>query len=261
MFPLNKMMKSSLLLSKSFAAAAVALIFGSCATFAQMPGSGTSMMNSGMLKLFGPHTAFACKTEIHVLDASQKETVVVPFGFTVWDAKMRMDIDMTQVKGSDIPPAMPTTLKELGMDQAVIIQRPDKKLVLNIYPRAKSYAETPMSKDEIAASEKTYTLEKAKIGKETVENHSCEKNNVTLTDEKGEKHVATVWNATDLKDFPVQIQMTEQGTTLLMKFRDVKLGKADASKFEAPGGLTKYKTAEALMDAATKGTLGGGAAK
>jgi hypothetical protein len=119
-----------------------------------------------------------------------------------------------------------------------------------------------MPKEELAAYDKIYNVEKTKLGKETFEGHACEKNKITLTDEKGVKHLATVWNATDLKDFPVQIRMTEhesavqQDSTLIMKFRDVKLVKPDASRFESPAGVTKYKSTEALMEAAAKGALG-----
>jgi hypothetical protein len=229
---------------------------------AQSPGVGANMMNSALLKLFGPHTNFSCKAEIHVLDAIQKETDVIPLGLSVSGGNMRCDIDFAQIKGSDIPPAMMTTLKQLGMDQAVIINRPGEKIILTIYPKVRAFAEAPMSKDEIAASEKIYSIKKEKAGRETLEGHSCEKNKVILTDEKGVKHDATVWNATDLKDFPIQIQMTETETavkrdsTLIMKFRDIKLGKAEPSRFEAPAGITKYKNVDALMDAAAKGNLG-----
>jgi hypothetical protein len=247
------------LLRKAVLAVFAALIFAPAVASAQMAGAGpgASMMNSALLKLFGNNTSFSCKAEIHVLDAIQKESDVVPLALTVADGKMRMDIDFTQVKGADIPPAMMPTLKQLGMDQSVIIMRPDKKLVISIYPRARAYSEKPMSKDEIAAADKTYTIAREKLGKETFEGHACDKSKVTLTDDKGVKHLATVWNASDLKDFPVQIQMTEQDSTLVMKFRDVKLGKVEPARFEAPAGLTKYKSDEALMEAATKGNLPG----
>jgi hypothetical protein len=219
---------------------------------AQVPGAGGNMMNSALLKLFGNHTAFSCKAEIHALDAIQKEIDVVPFAFAVADGKMRLDIDFAQLKNPDIPPAMIPTLKQIGMDQSTFIQRPDLKIVLSIYPHAKAYSEKPMSKEEIAAYEKTYTIAKDKLGRETVDGHACDKYKVTLTDDKGAKQVATVWNATDLKDFPVQIQMTAENTTLIMKFRDVKLSRPEPSRFEAPGGLTKYKSDDAIMEAATK---------
>jgi hypothetical protein len=222
---------------------------------AQMPGASANMMNSAMLKLFGTHTAFSCKAEIHVVDAIPKGANIFPFGFSVEDGKMRLDIDFNEIKSVDMPPAMVPTLKQLHMDQAVIIQRPDKKITISIYPGAHAYCEKPMSKDEIAASEKTYTVSKEKVGKDDFEGHACEKDKVTLTDDKGVKHYAIVSYATDLKDFPVQIQMTEQDQTVVMKFRDVKLSRPDHSRFEAPAGLTKYKSEDALMEAATKGTL------
>lgn len=257
MFPFTEMMKSCPFLNKTRVAAAVLAVFSLAlsSAMAQMPGGSVSMMNSAMLKLFGDNTAFTSKAEIHVLDAAHKETDTFPFGFALWDGKMRMDLDFNQVKAANIPPAVLPTLKQLGMDQTVMIMRPDKKIVIAVYPRVKCYAEIPMSKDDIAASEKTYTVAKSSLGKETVDGAACAKSKVTLTDEKGVKHDAIVWTTASPKDFPVQIQMTEQDSTLLMKFKDVKLGKPDSAKFEAPGGLTKYKSAEALMDAATKGTL------
>lgn len=229
-----------------------ALIFAPPGAPAQVPAGSTDMMNSVLLKLFGNHTAFSCKAEIHTLDAIQKEVDVVPFAFTVADGKMRLDIDFTQLKNPDIPPAMIPTLKQLGMDQSVFIQRPDLKVVFSVYPHAHAYSEKPMSKDEIAAFEKNYATTKDKLGRETVEGHACDKSKVTLTDEKGGKLVATVWNATDLKDFPIQIQITQENATLIMKFRDVKFSRPDPSRFEAPAGFTKYKSDEALMQAVSK---------
>ena len=77
------------------------------------------------------------------------------------------------------------------------------------------------------------------------------KNNVTLTGEKGEKQGFLVWNATDLKDFPVQIQIPAPDNTVMMTFKEVKLVKPEARTFEAPAGLTKYDSAERLVRALT----------
>jgi len=250
------MMKPNLPLRALALALLAAGILAPAIASAQMPGGpGSSMMSSAFLKLFGTHTNFSCKAEIHVFDAIQKETDVVPLNFTLSASKLRMDIDFTQVKANDFPPAMMPALKQLGMDQSIIIMRPDQKMVITIYPHAHAYCEKPMSKDEVAASEKTFSITKEKAGRETFEGHPCDKVTVTLTDDKGVKHVATVWNASDLKEFPVQIRMTEGDSTLLMKFRDVKLGTPDPARFEPPSGLAKYKTDEALMEAATKGML------
>src|SRR5262249_52345438 len=107
------MSKSFFLLRGAVAALVAAFLLTPAIAPAQVPGAGGSMMNSALLKLFGDHTAFSCKAEIHVLDAIQKETDVVPFAFAVADGKMRLDIDFAQIKNPDIPPAMIPTLKQI----------------------------------------------------------------------------------------------------------------------------------------------------
>jgi hypothetical protein len=228
------------------------LLPGPRAAFAQAPGqlAGANMMNAAMLKLFGSNTAFSARADVHVVDKAKQQRDM-PFAFALLDGKTRMEVDLNQIKSTGAVPALVPTLKQLGMDLMVIVSRPDKKNLL-IYPRAKSYAEIAMSKDEETAADKTYTLDKTPQGKETIDGHACAKNKVTLTSDKGEKVEAVVWNATDLKDFPVQIQMEDQGATVQVKFKDVKLARPDAKQFEAPAGLTRYDSAEAILDALTK---------
>src|SRR5262245_22141639 len=143
MLPAMDMSKSAF--ARVSCAFVTALLLVPTVASAQMLGASANMMNSAMLKIFGTHTAFSCKAEIHVVDATPKGANIFPFGFAVEDGKMRMDIDFNEIKSVDMPPAMVPQLKQLGMDQAVIIQRPDKKLIISIYPRAKAYCEKPMS--------------------------------------------------------------------------------------------------------------------
>jgi hypothetical protein len=188
-----------------------------------------------------------------VVDAHQKEIDFMPVVYEMLDGNVRMEVDMTQVRSSDIPAAALQALKQLGMDQTVVITRRDKKVTYSIYPRAKAYAEIAMNKDETAALDASFKVEKAALGKETMDGHACQKDQVTFTGDKGQKLEAVVWSAADLKDFPVQMQMAaDPNANLLIKFRDVKLVRPEAKQFEPPAGLAKYESAEALKDALTK---------
>ena len=232
-----------------------ALMLGTVAAWSQMPGGdkSTTGMTSAMIKFFGANTNFIAKADLRVLDKNQQETTSMPIGLQLLGNRMRMDVDMTEVKSKDISPEFAATMKSMGMDQMTTILLPDKQTVVSIYPSLKSYAETPMSKDEVDAAAVTYTIEKTKLGKETIDGHACEKNNITLTDPKGNKQHAIVWNATDMKDFPLQMQIPGDDVTVIMKFKDVKIGKPDAGHFAAPEGLTKFENISALIsDAATK---------
>jgi hypothetical protein len=73
-----------------------------------------------------------------------------------------------------------------------------------------------------------------------VDGHACVKHQVSI---KAGAHVvleATTWNATDLKDFPVQIETRDQGSTSILHFRQVKLVRPDPKQFDVPPG---YKPA------------------
>lgn len=227
-----------------------AVVVAQCTAFAQVPGSvgGANAMTSEMVKLFGSNTAFTSKAEFQVWNKTRKEPDLLPMVLASLDGKLRMEIDVSQIKSAELPPSLISSFRQMGMDQTVVIMRPDKKVTLSIFPRAKAYAEVPMTKEESAAVDKNYKMQKASLGRETIDGHACEKNKVTFTDDKGSKEDATVWNAADLKDFPVQVQMTvDKESTVVIRFKDVKLGRLDATQFEAPAGLARYSNAETLL--------------
>jgi hypothetical protein len=237
------------------AALLVLLLAGIEPVFAQMPGlsGGAGSMNGAMIALFGSNTTFSARAEFIVLNRDQKETENMPLTYAFSNGKMRMDIDLGQFRSTDMPAQFLSTLKRYGMEQTTVITRPDRKLTWSVYPRAKSYAEIPMSKEEISAQAATYKFDKTPEGRETVDGHDCTKFKITLTTAKGEKTEATVWSATDLHSFPIQMRMAiDADSTMVIKFQDVKLAPPEEKEFEVPGALTKYESPEALLDALAK---------
>ena len=214
-------------------------------------GASSALNNAAVLTLFGKNNSFTARVEIKAFDKSNKETTSMPLSFNMLDGKIRMEVDMAEMRSTEQPDPALAYAKQLGMDHLIAIVRPDKKADLIIYPKTSAYAEVPMSPEEIADLDKKYTLATTKVGTEKLNGHSCVKNNVTLTGEKGEKQGFLVWNATDLKDFPVQIQIPSPDNTVVMTFKEVKLVKPEARTFEAPAGLTKYDSAERLVRALT----------
>src|ERR1051326_3922388 len=128
---------------------------------AQMPGLAQPGLNSSLIKLFGKINAFSSKTQVRMLDKTQKETMSMTMDFAFLDGKIRLDVDLNQIKSTDIPQQMLGSLKQIGMDKMVSIVRPDKKATLVIYPALKAYAEIPMSREEAADLEKNFNIEKS----------------------------------------------------------------------------------------------------
>jgi hypothetical protein len=232
---------------------------GGATSFAQMSpgGGGTPGMDQAMAKLFGSHHAFTAKADCSITSPSEKKPITMEMNLSMLDGKTRSELDLTTVKGGPMPPNAAAMMKQMSMDKMVAISRPDKKVSLLIYPGLQSYAELPMNSKEAAVANTEYKFEKTSLGKETIDSHPCEKNKVTMTDDKGEKRDALVWNASDMKDFPVQMQMTEQGTEILMKFKDVKFDKPDIKLFEAPAAFDKYDNVQTMMQTAMIKKMGG----
>ncbi len=230
--------------TKLNSALAVMLVVG-FASFAQVPGAGgPAGMSAAITKFFGDIKAFTAKAEVQVLDNSQKEIVTMPMDFALLDKTVRVEMDLTRMKNQQMPPGVADSLKQMGMAHVVSIISPSKRSAFVIYPDQKSVL--TMALPEVDSG-KEPKLEKKALGKETLDGHSCVKNQVTVTDEKGEKIEATTWNATDLKDFPIQIQTKEAENTSFVKFKNVQFDTPDAAQFEPPAGYTKYSSQQDLM--------------
>ncbi|MEO5804222.1 MAG: DUF4412 domain-containing protein [Verrucomicrobiota bacterium] len=236
----------------------VAALFVCSAQFlhAQMPGDGSGPMSTAMLKLFGKNTNFTAKSEVQMLDQSQKETLSATLPMAMLVGKMRTEMDIGQMKSVMISPQVLAQMKQMGADKTISLVRPDKQATYLIYPSLKAYVEMPMSEADKQALIKEPKIEKTSLGKETIDGHPCVKNKVVIKDDKNLAQEATTWNATDLKDFPIRIQAKEKDTTVIMKFKEVQLAKPDAKQFELPADYKKYESLQELQQVMMQKMLG-----
>lgn len=215
--------------------------------------------NGAMAKLFGENGNFSANVEMEMKGGALADTVKMPGKMAVAEGKSRFEMDTTQIKGGNVPESALAQMKAMGMDKTIMISRPDQKVSFLVYPNLQAYAQMPMSAKEAGEKDTNFKMESSELGKETIDGHPCVKTKVVLTDEKGEKQEATLWNATDLKKFPVKLERTENKVMMTLSFKDVKLSKPDAAEFDPPAGMTKYENPQALMQGAMMKRLGNGA--
>lgn len=224
-----------------------------------MGGSPAPRLSGTLVKLFGENKAFTATMEVEVLGADKSPAVTIPGQLSFLDGRTRLQMDLTQMKGSDVPAEAAGQLKAMGMAEMTMVSRPDRKVTYLIYPALQSYAESPLPEEEAGPTDKKYRLETKELGKETMNGQACVKNQVVLTDDKGKKQEATVWNAPGLRNFPVRIDTTEGGTAARVHLKNVKFDKPEERLFEPPAGTTKYDSVQALMTGAMMKKFGGGA--
>jgi hypothetical protein len=196
-------------------------------------------------RLFGDNPSFTANLEMRSTNSLGGSAIVFSGNLAVSGVQSRFEIDMTRT-AARANPRYATNLAKMGLDKITVISRPDKKISDIIYPGFNAYAEMPAS-PTAGAPAGGFKMDITKLGEETVGGHPCVKNKVVVTDDKGKTYESTVWNATDLKSFPVKIEQTEGGSHTIMTFTDVKLGNVDAGQFEPPASATKYYSVGALM--------------
>ncbi|MFM1767954.1 MAG: hypothetical protein RJA22_483 [Verrucomicrobiota bacterium] len=241
---------------------ALSLVGALCArpAAAQLPGGSQAGMNATLLQLFGEVDSFSAKAQVIYEDRDTRQQVTMPMGFSLWQGKLRLEFDLSQIRSAQVPTQMLANLKMAGLDRAVTIVRPDQGKVVMIYPGVSSYVEMPMAREEAADWRRKYTIQRAKLGAEKLEGVACEKQRVTVTSDAGAAQEATVWYASSPRTHPVKLQMNQPGATVTMQFRDVSLARPAATLFEAAQGLTKYPSVEVLTQSAMIKALGGGKA-
>ncbi len=206
---------------------------------------GTPGLSAVITKLFGENKQFSADVEI---DASANgKSMIIP-GKMYFDAgKTRFEINLADAKGDQMTPSTMQQMKTMGMDRTEVISRPDTKLTYLIYPGLSAYAESPLRDPDADKPDSAFKIDSTKLGDETVDGQACVKNKVVITDDQGQTHEMTVWNATDMKKFPVKIQTDENGRSSTLTFKNVKTAKPDAALFEPPASYKKYTNQRDLM--------------
>jgi len=236
--------------------ASAVVCLGILPAYSQSGSPGGPRLAGATSRLFGDNQTFSAALEMQVADKSGKP-MSMPGLITYDTGNTRFEINIADMKGGNMPPNAATQMKAMGMDQVVTISLPEKKVAYMIYPGLQSYVELQTPTAEVPTNS-GYKMEATVISKDTVDGHPCVENKVVVTDKDGVKHESTVWNATDLKSFPVKIQTTEQGTDVTMLFKNVSLAKPAASSFELPSGYAAYQSMQALMQVQIMKRMGGG---
>jgi hypothetical protein len=217
------------------------------------PGPGLS---GSTAKLFGDNSTFSANLEMQT--STGTENMTMPGRIFFDNGKSRFEMDTAELKGGKMSPQAAAQMKSIGMDKMIMISRPDKKVGYQVYPSMQAYVENALPDRESSGTSEDFKIEVTELGKETIEGHPCIKNKTIVTDKDGAKHESLVWNATDLKKFPIKIEHTEDTTKVTMLFRDVSLSKPAADLFDPPIGATKYDSMQSMMQEVMMKRFGGG---
>lgn len=213
---------------------------------AQFGGPGSTGVSASLIRLFGTNNTFTAQAEVQVLDVKNKELIGTPMSFAFADNKIRVEVDLNRMRNRLEPDAL-AKVKPLGMDNVVSIIRPEQRAALIVFPKLQAFVKLDMPPTEAQAFLTRAKMERTTVGKEKMEGHPCVKQRVVITDDAGKKSEATVWTATDLRDFPVCVATKEKEGLVVIRFRQIQFARTDAGKFEPPTGFVECSDIQVLL--------------
>jgi hypothetical protein len=203
-------------------------------------------LDGAMAKLFGNNSGFSATVEFHTskpAGAGAGREMNMTGKMAHLDDKSRFEMDLAS---ANLPPQAVQHMKQMGMTKVVELTRHDHSQKIMLYPDLNAYVVMQIPGTNAPVSE--YKSETSKLGEETIDGHACIKNKVVVTGPNEFMKESTVWNALDLKEFPIKIETTDkQGQEVVMLFKDVKLEKPAAALFDPPANFTKYDDMMSLM--------------
>jgi hypothetical protein len=204
-------------------------------------------LGGAMAKLFGDNSAFSATMEMHMSGGSDGGEVTMQGKIAFLDGKSRFEMDMSQMKNSKMTPQNAARMKQMGMDKIITISRGDKGTSYMVYPGLQAYVENTSQDSGDAKPASDFKIEVTEVGRESVDGRDCVKNKTVVTESNGKTHESIVWNASDLKKFPVKIVTGEEGKEMTMLFKNVQLGAPDAAQFDPPADFKKYDSMMSMM--------------
>ena len=155
-------------------------------SLAQMPGGQPPPDPCAALaKFFSRDAEFTALAKVIVTGKKARDNQTMVMRFAVSGRKMRNEMDMTKM--GNVPPRDLAGMKQMGMDQMVILALPEKPATYMVFPNLKSYCDRPAPNKGNAEGK----LEKAELGSETVENEQT--TTTTFSDIKMEKPEAALF--------------------------------------------------------------------
>jgi hypothetical protein len=172
-----------------------------------------------------------------------------PDNFTAKMVMGEMTVPMARMGGK-------TRTENPMLPGIVSLNLSDEKKTIQMSIPNKAYMEAPTQDRMPSLMDPNVVLEKKKIGAEKIDGHPCIKYDTVFyrKDKPSEKFKAVIWEAEDLGGFPIRQEMAmpegqkgPMGGTMVVEFKEIKVGAANASMFEVPKDFKKVSGMMELM--------------
>jgi len=210
------------------------------------PGGLPPGFHHALLDVLAGGPSFHGRATIQFSNGSDKEPTTMSYDIAVLWGTMRLEADSAE-ESSNLSPTEATKAQQM---HSISILRPDKNRMYLVFPNIKAYVELAYAKATGMDPAPPANINKTPLGKETIGIQPCAKSQWNVTESDGENYDITVWTATNLSNFPIQIKVG--APPALVQFQNLHIEAPDSSIFVPPAGYTRYEGIQELIQRDTQ---------
>lgn len=190
-------------------------------------------------------------------NAQDLELLQPQVSFSAWRV---MSADGLQVEGQyHYAPGKHRNEIEMEGQKMTSILREDLDMMWNVMPDQRMYMELPIGSGQNSVPgnvgvEGSDVIESEALGSETVNGQNTTRYRVTVRTATGDTSSGLLWVTDDM--IPMKMDMTSNGTQVVMELRDIEIGPQPDALFEVPDGYQRFSLG-GLGGALGRGGFGG----
>jgi hypothetical protein len=200
-----------------------------------------------LLNLMGTNAAFTATAQVSGEGPKDPDNFYMDVTYCMLGEQLRTVTDLAKLRSRNACDIAQGRLQEMGMDETIMIVLPSLKASFVVYPRARASIEMPRTWREDL--KKIVEIQKKRIGEATVNGHPCVAYELHVTNAVGDENDVMIWEATDLKNFPIQMRFDMSPLVFKINFLTVNLEPPDLDLFHPPLDYYRYGSLPELIRA------------
>jgi hypothetical protein len=204
-------------------------------------------MKAFFSKILSDTPEFSADAVVGLFNTNGSMQLKIPISFALTDERMRQEID---VMGISFPVEWREAMQKAHMDKIVVITQTDSKKVYLAFPGIQAYEEYTIPDAvlyEMTRRVDTANVKKKEYGQEVIENHLCVQETLLVTETNRPGEIAILRCATDLKNFPIRMDILTPTSTTRFAFENVQIKKQDPALFEVPANYMAFTNSADIM--------------
>jgi hypothetical protein len=195
-----------------------------------------------LVKALDKSPAFSARLEVNVSGPADPVPSAATGVLESQSGSLRWEVKLADIKSAQLSQNARAIVRQINGDQFLLLTRSDLHANYLVLPGAQAYLEQALPTLKSVGS-------KTPLGSEKIDGRPCTKELQKLAQQNGTAVEVVVWRAKELKNVPVQVQVTDLGETIRLTFHDLHFRPLAPDQFRVADGLAKYGSMEDLVQA------------